>query len=64
MNSEDPDEEMQGVDVLLLNGEDLVARTKATGSGEFDLECEPDRNLRLFINIRGYRAIGITVPDV
>ncbi len=63
LNSEKPDQAMYGVDVLLLEGEDLVARTKASSSGEFELQCDHDRPLRLFINIRGHRAIGIVVPD-
>ncbi len=63
LNSEKPDQAMYGVDILLLEGEDLVARTKASSSGEFELQCDHDRALRLFINIRGHRAIGIVVPD-
>lgn len=62
LNSHSPDQGVYGVDVLLLEGEDLVARAKANDSGEFELQCERDRNLRLFINIRGHRAIGISVP--
>jgi hypothetical protein len=63
LNSEKPDQEMYGVDVLLLEGEELVARTKASSTGEFELQCDRYRALRLFINIRGHRAIGIVVPD-
>lgn len=63
LNSEKPDQAMYGVDILLLEGEDLVARTKASSSGEFELQCDRDRALRLFINIRGHRAIGIVVAD-
>lgn len=63
LNSEKPDEGVHGVDVLLLDGEELVGTTKANSSGEFELQSERDRDLRLFINIRGHRAIGIVVQD-
>ena len=63
VNSENPDQAMYGIDILLLEGEDLVARTKANTSGEFELQCERDRALRLFINIRSHRAIGIVLQD-
>ncbi len=64
LDSEHPNEPMRGVDILLLNSEDLIAKTRASSSGEFDLQCERADNLRLFINIRGQRAIGIALPDV
>ena len=63
LNSEYPDDIPPGIDILLLEGEDLVARTKANKSGEFELQCSRDRSLRLFINVRDHRAIAITVPD-
>lgn len=63
LNSEKPEQAMYGIDILLLRGEDLVARTKASSSGEFELQCDRDRALRLFVNIRGHRAIGIVVTD-
>lgn len=65
LNSERPTEGLYGVDILLVDGEDLVARTKASTSGEFEVQCDRHRirDLRLFINIRGHRAIGITIPD-
>ena len=61
LNSEDPEQRMHGVDVLLLEGEDLIASAKANSFGEFEVQSECDRDLRLFINIRGHRAIGIPV---
>jgi hypothetical protein len=62
LNSENPDEDLQGIDIVLLEGEDLTASAKANSSGEFELQCARDRDLRLFINIRGNRAIGIALP--
>lgn len=64
LNSDHPDGLMCGIDVILLNGEGLIAKTIASSSGEFELQCARERNLRLFINIRGQRAIGIVLPDI
>jgi hypothetical protein len=63
LNSKDPEQRMEGVDVVLLSGDHLVAKTLANDSGEFDLGFSTDEQLRLFINIRGRRAIGIVLPD-
>ena len=63
LNSDNPNEALNGVDILLLEDEDLVASAKANSSGEFELQCTRNRDLRLFINIRDYRAIAITLPD-
>jgi hypothetical protein len=52
------------IDVVLLNGERLIKRTVATNSGEFELELGHGEDMQLFINIRGQRAIGITLPSL
>lgn len=62
LNSERPDEIPQGIDIFLLEDEDLVARAKTNNSGEFEIQYTRDRDLRLFVNIRGHRAIGIVLP--
>lgn len=64
LNSEYPDEPMRGLDVVLLRGEQFTGKAKTSNSGEFEIECERDNNLRLFINIPGQRAIGIALPNV
>jgi hypothetical protein len=64
LNARHPDQAVRGVDVVLLSGEELVMRTSASDSGEFDLEWDREEDLRLFINIRGQRAIGIVLPDL
>ncbi len=51
------------IHVVLLSGEDLVAKTVATSSGEFELACEMCSDLSLFISVRGERAIGISLAD-
>jgi len=63
LNSEKPDTKIEGVDVVLLSGERLLARTTTNPSGEFEFEYHDERGLQLFINIRGQRAIGIVLPD-
>ena len=63
LDSENPESIPPGIDVVLLSGEDLVAKTTATQSGEFALQCEQCENLRLFINIRGDRAIGVALSE-
>ncbi|MGI8962060.1 MAG: hypothetical protein ACR2IV_20340 [Bryobacteraceae bacterium] len=62
LNSKKPDIKVENVDVILLSGEDLVAKTATNPAGEFELEFDDGRGLQLFINIRGQRAIGIVLP--
>lgn len=64
LNAKNPDEESSGIDVILLKGTDLVKRTLANASGEFDLDFGSEGDMQLFINIRGRRAIGIVLPDL
>ncbi|HSU33012.1 MAG TPA: hypothetical protein VLJ11_17440 [Bryobacteraceae bacterium] len=64
LNSNSPDTGAEQVEVVLLRGEDVVARTSANAAGEFDFGCETRQELRLFINIRGQRAFGIVLPEV
>ncbi len=64
LNSANPENAINRVDVVLLSGEDVLMKTSANAAGEFDLEFSREGDLRLFINIRGQRAIGIVLPDV
>lgn len=63
LNSEKPHMKIEAVDVVLLSGERLIAKTATNPSGEFAFEYHEERDLQLFINIRGQRAIGIVLPD-
>lgn len=63
LNSRKPDVKIEDVDVLLLSGERLLAKTTTNPAGEFEFEFDDGRALQLFINIRGQRAIGIVLPD-
>jgi len=62
LNSTEPNKHVANVEVFLLNGEHLAARTKANPSGEFDLEFEEKEGLQLFIDIRGQKVIEIRLP--
>lgn len=64
LNSKNPEQALEGVDVILLSGDQLVQQTSANESGEFDLDFGTRPHLQLFINLRGQRAIGIVLPDL
>src|SRR3954466_5761350 len=57
-------EAVRGADIILLSSDELVQKTKVNESGEFCLDFGAQVNLRLFINIRGERAIGIALPQM
>jgi hypothetical protein len=63
MNSKDPDQGIEGANVVLLHGDQLVVETVSNSLGEFQMNFENNRNLRMFVNIRKHRAIGIALPD-
>jgi hypothetical protein len=54
----------QSADVVLVSADHFVQRTKAKKLGEFCLDFGREQNLRLFINSRGERAIGIVLRDL
>jgi hypothetical protein len=64
LNAQKPENMIRGVDVILLSEDGLVKRTRANSSGEFVLEFHPEPNMQLLINIRGFRAIGLVLPDL
>jgi hypothetical protein len=64
LNSRHAQAAIDGADVVLLSSNNLLRRTKANELGEFCLDFSREKDLRLFINIRGERAIGITLPDL
>jgi hypothetical protein len=55
--------EVGAIDVIALAGGRIISKTSASGSGEFSLAFESERDSRLFINIRGHRAIGIELTS-
>lgn len=40
-----------------------MVETVSNSLGEFQMNFENNRNLRMFVNIRKHRAIGIALPD-
>ncbi len=62
LNSNEPDKEVSDVEAFLLKGEDLLSRTRANASGEFDLDFQEQEDLHLFIDIRGRKVIEIQLP--
>ena len=58
-----PNKDVGNIDVVLLSGEDVLARTSANVSGEFEFGFGQKEDLKLFIDIRRERAIGIVLPD-
>jgi hypothetical protein len=64
LNSRDPNGTASRVDIVLLNGDELIKKTLANQLGEFNMEVATEGNQQLFINIRGQRAIGIALPDM
>jgi hypothetical protein len=51
------------VDIFLLNGERLVARTTVNRSGEFQLAFNDEEGLQLFVDIRDQKIIEILLPS-
>ena len=64
LNSQNSQTVINGADVVLLDAEKLIQKTKANELGEFYLDFSHQENLRLFINIRSERAIGIILPSM
>jgi hypothetical protein len=52
-----------GVEVILMRGDTLLAQTTSSPFGEFRLECKCQKGLHIYLDILGYRPIGIALPD-
>jgi hypothetical protein len=50
-------------EVILMHGDTLLARTSANQFGEFQLQSQHEKNLKLYLDIRGRRPLGIALPD-
>jgi hypothetical protein len=53
-----------GAEVVLLSPDRVLQKTKANELGEFWLDFNCGENLRLFIDIKGERGVGILLPMV
>lgn len=62
LNSEEPARNVADVDIFLLDGERLLARTSVNGSGEFQLEFKDQEGLQLFVDIRDRKVVEILLP--
>lgn len=50
-------------DVILLQGDTIVAETSTNPLGEFHLEYPLQKNLNMYLDIPGRQPLGITLPD-
>lgn len=62
LNSEEPAKNVTDVDIFLLDGERLVARTAVNDSGEFQMEFVEEEGLQLFVDIRARKIVEILLP--
>jgi hypothetical protein len=62
LNSVEPTEYVEDLQIYLLKGEELAGQTAGDKSGEFILEFEDVENRSLFADIGGKRVIEITLP--
>lgn len=62
LNSAEPNEGVENIELYLLKGDKLATRVTANTSGEFSLEFEDVENRSLFADIGGQRVIEIRLP--
>lgn len=55
---------ISGAEIVLLSPERVVQKTRANELGEFCLDFSYVENLRLFIDIKGERGVGIILPKL
>lgn len=53
-----------GAEIVLLSPDKIVQKATANELGEFHMDSGQGSNLRLFIDIRGERAVGIILPEL
>jgi hypothetical protein len=53
-----------GAEIVLLSPDKVVQKTRANELGEFCLDFNYGENLRLFIDIKGERGVGIILPKL
>lgn len=62
LNSNTPEGVPEPVEVVMLRDEEVVAKTSANASGEFDITCPAGHELRLLLSIRDQRAVALVLP--
>jgi hypothetical protein len=50
-------------DVILMQGDTLLAQTSTNEFGEFQLQCKYEKNLNIYLDIPGRQPLGIALPD-
>lgn len=55
---------IMGAEIVLLSPDKVVQKTRANDLGEFCLDFSYVENLRLFIDIKGERGVGIILPKL
>ncbi|MFL6417297.1 MAG: hypothetical protein ACJ74Y_16695 [Bryobacteraceae bacterium] len=55
---------VDGAEIVLLSPDQVMQKTSANEMGEFCLDFQYGDNLRLFIDIRGERGVGIILPKL
>jgi hypothetical protein len=50
-------------DVILMQGETLLAQTSTNQFGEFQLQSQHEKNVKIYLHICGRRPLGIALPD-
>ncbi len=53
----------ESAEIVLTRGETVVTRTAANQFGEFQLECEYAKDLKIYVEIVGCEPIAIAIPD-
>jgi hypothetical protein len=49
-------------DVILMQGDTVLAQTSTNQFGEFELQGPQEKNLKIYLDIRGGRPLGILLP--
>jgi hypothetical protein len=64
LNSEDPDASTSRLEVALLSGEELLDKTVTNASGEFHFDYKTATDIKVLINARTTRLIGIDLSNL
>jgi hypothetical protein len=63
LNSNDPDESLEGLSVLLLKGQKIVAQTHTNPAGEFHADFTLDGGFRVHVALPNGRELGLPLID-
>ncbi len=63
LNSADPDERIVAVPVILLKGRTILAESVTSEFGEFQIECELEKSLRLVVWLPAGRQVSLQLVE-